>query len=229
MRRNLMDRRRVSTLVVVLAALNILYAAGIILHEYATPAFDGSSTGDLPLPDFAAFWAAGVMTLEGTPALAYDWAAHKAVEASGLGFEFSGWMAWHYPPHFLLFVTPFAAMPLWVGMAIWVGLTLAIYLRVCWRILPDPIAMAGALAAAPTAILLVNGQTGFLTAGLLGLLLLNLDRRPVRAGVALGLLSIKPQLALARVGRADLGAARHRNLGGLFPVDHANRRHLSRR
>jgi hypothetical protein len=194
---NLMDRRRAATLVAALAAVNLLYAVGIIWHEYAVPAMGGVARNDLPFPDFAAFWAAGVMALEGTPALAYDLAAHKATQASGLGFEFSGLMPWLYPPYFQLLMTPFAAVPLWVGMAAWIAVTLALYLWVCWRILSDPVALLGALAAAPTAIILVNGQTGFLIGGLLGLLLLNLDRQPVRAGIALGLLSIKPQLALA--------------------------------
>jgi hypothetical protein len=206
-----MDRRRATTLVAILALVNLLYAAGIVLHEYVMPALEAAAGDDLAFPDFAAFWAAGALTLEGTPALAYDWTAHKAAQTSGLGFEYSGWMAWHYPPHFQLLVTPFATVPLWVGMALWIALTLALYLRVCWRILPDPVALAAALAAAPTAIMLVNGQTGFLTGGLLGLLLLDLDRRPARAGVALGLLSIKPQLALA-LPFALIAAGRWRTL-----------------
>lgn len=212
MRPNLMDRRRTATLVVALAILNLSYAAALVWREYAMPALGEAARNDLPFPDFAAFWAAGALTLDGTPGLAYDWAAHKAAQASGLGFEYSGWMAWHYPPHFQLLVTPFAVVPLWVGMAIWVTLTLALYLRVCWRILPDPVALAGALAAAPTAMMLVNGQTGFLTAGLLGLFLLELDRRPARAGLALGLLSIKPQLALA-LPFVLVAAGRWRTLG----------------
>jgi hypothetical protein len=211
MRPNLMERRRATTLVAALAVLNLLYAAALIWREYAVPALVGAARNDPPFPDFAAFWAAGALTLEGTPALAYDWAAHKVAQASGLGFEYSGWMAWHYPPQFQLLVAPFATVPLWVGMVLWVALTLALYLRVCWRILPDPVVLAGALAAAPTAMMLVNGQTGFLTASLLGLLLLNLDRRPVRAGLALGLLSIKPQLALA-LPFALIAAGRWRTL-----------------
>jgi hypothetical protein len=41
-----------------------------------------------------------------------------------------------------------------------------------------------------------HGQNGFLTAGLLGLALLFLDRRPVLAGVLIGLMAYKPQFGL---------------------------------
>lgn len=192
-----MDRRRATTLVAILAIVNLLYTAGIVLHEFVVPALDGYAGQDQRLPDFAAFWAAGRLALEGTPELAYDWQVHRAAEVAGLGHEFDGWMPWFYPPHFQLLVAPLATVPLWFGMALWTALTLGLYLWVCWRILPDPVALVGALAAAPSVTSLAIGQTGFLIGGLLGLLLLNLDRRPVRAGIALGLLSIKPQLALA--------------------------------
>jgi hypothetical protein len=197
MRPNLMDRRRATTLVAILAAGNLVYLAAIVWLEFAAPALDGFTSKDPRLPDFGAFWAAGRLALEGTPELAYDWALHRAVQSRELGFDYPGWMPWYYPPHFQLLVAPLATVPLWLGMAIWTALTLALYAWVCWRILPDPVALVAALTAAPTSITLALGQTGFLIGGLLGVLLLNLDRRPIRAGLALGLLSIKPQLALA--------------------------------
>lgn len=193
---NLIGRRRAATLLWTLAVFNLAYAAALIWIAYFSPPPDAFG-GAAAVPDFAAFWAAGTLSLDGTPALAYDWIAHKAVQTKELGHDFPSWMPWHYPPPFQLAVTPFAMAPLWAAMAIWSGLGLALYLWVCWRILPDPVALAGALAAAPTALTLVNGQTGFLTASILGFSLLALDRRPVRAGVLLGLLSIKPHLALA--------------------------------
>src|SRR5207248_624969 len=43
---------------------------------------------------------------------------------------------------------------------------------------------------------LLDGQNAFLTAALAGFALLWLDRRPLAAGVAIGFLAIKPQLAV---------------------------------
>ena len=197
LRRDQINRSRATIMIVALALFNLGFAGILIWVAYIAPQPGAFNNSGAAIPDFTAFWAAGRLTLEGTPTLAYDWQAHRAVEVAGLGRDFSGWMPWHYPPPFQLMVTPFAALPLWTAMALWVSLTLGFYLWVCWRILPDPLALAGALAAAPTAIILVNGQTGFLVAGLLGLCLLMLDRRPVLAGIVLGLISIKPHLALA--------------------------------
>jgi hypothetical protein len=191
LRPDLIPRGRATALLAGLAALNLAFAAVLIVPSYITLAAPGQ------IPDFAAFWAAGALTLEGTPALAYDWPAHRAVEVAGLGRDFAGLMPWHYPPHVQLAVAPLAALPLFAAMALWVGATCALFLWTCWRIVPHPNAVLAGLAAAPTALTLVNGQIGFLIAALLGLALLDLDRRPARAGLLLGLLSFKPHLVVA--------------------------------
>ena len=190
---------RASVFVWALAAMNLGLAAFLVVASYAVR---GEGT-----PDFMAFWAAGRLALEGAPALAYDWEAHRAVEAAGLGRTFEGWMPWQYPPWFQPVVAPFAALPLWPAMAVWVGATLALYLWTAWRILPGALGPGAALAAPPTALMLVNGQAGFLLAALLGLGLLALERRPALAGVLLAGLAFKPHLglgvpvALAAAGR----------------------------
>ncbi|MFQ5567553.1 MAG: glycosyltransferase family 87 protein [Paracoccaceae bacterium] len=190
-RTNPIRRTRATALLAALAALNLAFAAVLIVPSYLTLATPGQ------IPDFAAFWAAARLTLEGTPALAYDWQAHRAAEVAGLGYDFNGFMPWHYPPQMQLAVAPLGALGLFWAMALWTGATLALFLWTCWRILALPGAVLAGLAAAPTALTLVNGQTGFLVAALLGLALLDLDRRPARAGALLGLLGVKPHLVLA--------------------------------
>jgi hypothetical protein len=64
------------------------------------------------------------------------------------------------------------------------------------RILPDRRAWIVAVAAPAGLINLLDGQNAFLTAALAGFALLWLDRRPVAAGVLIGLLALKPQLAV---------------------------------
>ena len=188
---NPISRARAAALLAVLAILNIALAAALIVPSYVTLEAPGQ------IPDFAAFWAAARLALEGTPALAYDWDAHRVIEVTGLGHDFDGWMPWHYPPPAQLAVAPLGVLPLFAAMVLWVGGTLALYLWTCWRILPHPNAVLAGLAAAPTALTLVNGQIGFLMAALLGLALLDLERKPLRAGVLLGLLSFKPHLVVA--------------------------------
>lgn len=187
---------RALALVWALALANLGYAGTLVALAYVAPdpeAFAGTGPA---VPDFTAFWAAGRLALEGAPALAWDWAAHRAAELEGLGHDFRGWLPWHYPPPFQLLLAPLAALPLWPAMALWAGATLALLLWTAARILPGPLAPGAVLAAAPTAMVLVNGQTGAFLAALLGLGLLGLERRPAAAGLPLGLLVIKPQLAL---------------------------------
>jgi hypothetical protein len=194
---------RVTALLAALAILNLAFAAALIVPSYITLDAPGQ------VPDFVAFWAAARLALEGTPALAYDWQAHRAAEVAGLGRDFDGWMPWHYPPPVQLAVAPLGAAPLFAAMALWVGGTALLYLWTCWRILPHPNAVLAGLAAAPTALTLINGQIGFLMAALMGWALLDLDRKPIRAGLLMGLLGFKPHLVLA-LPVALIGAARWR-------------------
>jgi hypothetical protein len=194
---------RATALLAALAFLNLAFAAALIVPSYVTLDAPGQ------IPDFAAFWAAARLALEGTPALAYDWQAHRAAEVAGLGRDFDGWMPWHYPPPVQLAVAPLGALPLFAAMALWVGGTALLFLWTCWRILPHHNAVLAGLAAAPTALTLINGQIGFLMAALLGLALLDLDRKPLRAGLLLGLLGFKPHL-VAAVPVALIAGARWR-------------------
>jgi hypothetical protein len=188
---NPISRGRATALLGALALLNLAFAAVLIVPSYVTLTAPGQ------IPDFAAFWAAGAMTLEGAPATAYDWQAHRAAEVAGLGRDFTGLMPWHYPPPVQMLVAPLGALPLFAAMTLWVGGTALLFLWTCWRILPHPNAVLAGLAAAPTALTLVNGQIGFLMAALLGLALLDIERKPLRAGLLLGLLSLKPHLVVA--------------------------------
>jgi hypothetical protein len=76
-------------------------------------------------------------------------------------------------------------------------------LRKWWSCRPDSVAsettplwMLLALAYPAVLVNLGHGQNGFLTAALLGAALVQLERRPVIAGILFGLLAYKPQFAL---------------------------------
>ena len=74
--------------------------------------------------DFISYWAAGRLGLAGQAPLAYDFAAHRAVELQATlvaGIPFG------YPPGFLLLAMPFAALPYPPAAVAWVILTWAAY------------------------------------------------------------------------------------------------------
>ena len=154
--------------------------------------------------DFASFYAAGSLALEGHAAGIYDMAAHYAREQQifGAATPYYGWL---YPPIFLLVAVPLALLPYAVALIVWQGASLALYLAVIAAILAKPRRDDGAIArlwlpvAAAFPAVFVNlghGQNGFLTAGLLGAALLSLPRRPLLSGILFGLLAYKPQFGL---------------------------------
>jgi hypothetical protein len=139
--------------------------------------------------DFLSFWAAGRMVAEGAGAQIYDIEAHRAVERTVAAV---GTLPFPYPPPFALMLAPFGMLPFGFGFAAWVALTGAFYVFAARPWMQDRLAFAQ-----PS--VLVNGfigQNAFLTSGffLAGLHLLK--TRPLMAGAVLGLLVIKPQLAV---------------------------------
>ncbi len=103
---------------------------------------------------------------------------------------------WLYPPHFIFLVAPLAFLPYWWAWLLWVGASAAPYLAAMRSILPRAYAWPLALAAPPVFYNTMQGQTGFLSAGFIGLGLALLARRPVLAGICIGLASVKPHFGL---------------------------------
>jgi hypothetical protein len=146
--------------------------------------------------DFVNVWAAGRLVLERHPAAVYDWPAHKLVEEAAVGHAFGGYFGWHYPPTFLFVAAALSLLTYATAYAIWVFGTFPIYLAAIRAIVGE---RTGYLLAAAFPALLANfivGQNGFLTAGLVGGALVLLPRRPIVAGLLLGLLTYKPHLGL---------------------------------
>jgi hypothetical protein len=147
--------------------------------------------------DFLAFWSASRLALSGEPAAAYDLARIYATEKASMPVD-PGLSSFLYPPPFLLACLPLGLAPYFVSLALWLAVTGAAYLAVVRRWLGDHRGAAITILAFPAVFTNIgHGQNGFLTAALLGGGLWLLDRRPWMAGLLLGALVIKPQLAFA--------------------------------
>lgn len=107
-----------------------------------------------------------------------------------------GFSAWMHPPVFMLFSLPLAALPYLPALFAWLLLTAIPYLLAMRAILPARSAWIFALAAPPVFFNLIYGQTGFLTAGLIGLGLSQLKLRPTVAGICIGLACFKPHFGV---------------------------------
>jgi hypothetical protein len=147
--------------------------------------------------DFVTLWSAGRLLLDGHPEATYKWTTIlKAVEEAAVGKPFEGFYAWLYPPPFLFVAGLLATLPLVAAQASWTILTFSAYVTVVRTIVGDRIGIL--LACAFPAVLsnVMVGQTGSLSAALLGGSLFFMERRPALAGCFLGLLTYKPQLGL---------------------------------
>ena len=187
---------------VALAILFAVYVAAACWTIYSSSA----------VVDFVSFWSAGKLALSADPTLAYDIEAHRSVEQSIIRFD--GLLPFPYPPTFLLFVTPFALAPYRLSFALWVGSTGLLYLLSGRRSAPLPYSMAQPQVISNAAI----GQNGFLTSAFFigGTSLLS--ERPFAGGAILGLLVIKPQLAVV-IPMALLAAREWKAIGGgMFSV-----------
>jgi hypothetical protein len=152
---------------------------------------------DVMFPDFMVFHAAARAAIEGKLALVYDNAAlthlqntlYKAYLPYDLGFR-----PFLYPPLWLLDVLLFGFLSLHVALAIFLALTIAaacVGMRAAG--LPTPAILL--VVASPAAIwVLLAGQNTFLSVALFYGGFALLERKPIWAGVLLGLLAYKPQV-----------------------------------
>lgn len=146
--------------------------------------------------DFVSIWSAGRLVLQGHALAAYDPHLRHAAEIATVGHPFKDVIGWWYPPLFLFVAAALACLPYAaafnalndVTLLLHAGITVAITRR------GEGFLLA---AAAPWAMFgMMRGQNQFLTASIVGAVLLMLERRPAVSGILLGLLSYKPQLGL---------------------------------
>ena len=159
-----------------------------------------TKTGDPLGGDFVSFYAASKLALSGHAADAWHPALHAAAEDS-LFKGPHGYLAFFYPPPYLLICWPLALLPYPVALLTWIVLTLAAALagvKYYFRtIAPDVRAPILVLIAYPAVWINMGcGQNGALTLAIFTLGFSLLDKRPIVAGLALGFLVIKPQLAI---------------------------------
>jgi glycosyl transferase family 87 len=181
---------------IVLAAVCAFF--GVIGWAFYTVVFSQE-----PAQDWMVFYTAARAYYEGNLPLVFDGERFTAV----LNERFADWLSvplnlhpWINPPHFLLFVLPFALLPFGASYAAFLALTFAGLAVAIWRLVPSRQAgflFLASLALCPaTPFTIFTGQSTFLTASLLIAGAALLERRPVLAGIILGTLAYKPQFCL---------------------------------
>lgn len=176
----------------VLAFAYLLFFASAWVHRQWLEDPEGR-----PIPsDFVNVYAAGKLALAGRAVDAYSQATHEPVEDAAIGYDFGQYYIWPYPPTFLFPAVLLALLPLIPATLVWMLATFPLYAAAVRGAVGS---RAGwVLACGFPAVIwnLAVGQNGFLTAGLVGGTLVLLDRRPILAGICLGILTYKPHLGL---------------------------------
>ena len=203
------------------ALLLALCLWGVLAAGTATPGLRDRS-GLLKGSDFLQFYVAGSLAREGRADALYDYSAHVALaerrvpESRGTSFLPI------YGPQVALFFAPLAGLPYGPALALWVAasaLLHALCVRATWRCCPN-LAPHGrttavlAIAYPPLFSLVGHGQSSALAlACFTGAWLALRAERRFAAGLALGLLAYKPQLALG-AGLVLLAAREWRIVAG---------------
>lgn len=160
--------------------------------------FDGGldSKGRPMGTDFIAFWSAARVTVEGLgvdPWNLQELEAFQVAEFAGL----NGPTAWVYPPPTLLLVWPLGHLAFGPAFITWTIFGLTAFLGCLWFVIRGQ-RLAWPLAWAFPGLWLgiAHGQTQFVVSALIGGALLLLARHPVASGVLVGLMVVKPHLAI---------------------------------
>ncbi|WP_245502044.1 glycosyltransferase family 87 protein [Bradyrhizobium guangzhouense] len=148
------------------------------------------------LSDFDAFYIAAQQVWRGQVDLVYRFETLMKLQAEA-AHGATGFMPWTYPPQFNLLVAPLALLPTGIAYLLFIAATLAAYLLTLRAIAGASFAHVLVALFPALAITIGGGQNGFLTGALVGLVCLNVERRQLVAGLALGAMVVKPHLAIA--------------------------------
>lgn len=157
--------------------------------------FPAMLAGNNEACDFHAFYIAGKMVINGNIEDAYHYELF-AKEQDGFFGKRQGFLAWTYPPPFNLIAAILAALPIGAAYFMFTGASLCAYIFALRKISPAQYIWS-IIAVLPAIMLNIRlGQNGLLTASLIGFSLSAFMRQRATAGLPLGLMVIKPHLAL---------------------------------
>jgi arabinofuranan 3-O-arabinosyltransferase len=177
----------IGVLYVVLLAWELLHGRSVI-----------DAAGNPACIDFCTIWVSGNFAVSSDPVRVYDYPVFSAAQLSLVGPHHINFPPYHYwyPPTFLFFTLPLALMPYLTAFAVWTIATLLLYAAAIYVIIPRLLAVMVGLTPVVVAENVLLGNNGALTAGLIGLFLASMERRPWLSGFFIGLLTYKPQFGV---------------------------------
>ncbi len=145
--------------------------------------------------DFINYWSGALLVATENPGIAYHFGPYHAFQQSLVGTAF-GWRIYSYPPIMMLLCWPLAGLSLVHALLVWILLGIGLCTWSLSRLVGWPVAALATIGAPAAFFNLLDGQNGYFTAVLLVWGLMLIDRRPVFAGLLLGMLCYKPHLGI---------------------------------
>jgi hypothetical protein len=145
--------------------------------------------------DFLNLWMYGRAVFDIDPARFYDVATYNAELARLLGPGYPG-QNWPNPPTALVVMAPFGLFAYFPALIAWLAVGLLAFYLAGRRELSDARLLLIVLVSPAALLCVLSGQSSFLTTAALFAIFAWLDKRPVLAGILIGLLSVKPQLGI---------------------------------
>jgi hypothetical protein len=188
-----LDRARVRRIAVIVSVTIVVALIAILATSSGGIDPEGRPLG----PDFFSFWSAARVAAADGPQVAYDIFRNRDFQSDYLdGASLFFVPFWSTPP-FLLLITPFAALPFPLAWAAFSGATFTFYVLAMRRLAPPTSLSLLVIAGAPGVLSNASiGQTGFLLAALFAAAAAAYPKRPLIAGVFIGLIALKPQYGL---------------------------------
>jgi len=191
--------RRLRDLVLVAWMMAMLFGGGMLYPTVILPALTPvkgvlNAAGNPVGLDFLVFYGAGSLARDGRAIAAYDNRAFSEAESLAAGRKVAG-LSWPYPPGMLLPARAIASLPYLPAAALWMALGAVLLALMVWRV-SGTAALLLPLALCPAATYAgMLGQVGLYAAAFAGAGFLLLRTRPALAGLLLGILTLKIQLA----------------------------------
>ncbi|GAB5389124.1 MAG: hypothetical protein Alpg2KO_20920 [Alphaproteobacteria bacterium] len=152
--------------------------------------------GQVAGSDFIVFYTAAKMALAGDGLVAYELKAFMAQQKQvvpGVNLIYP----WLYPPGVLAAMSPLGALSYGAAYLVWNIISASIFAFGCYRLLPGRLTIPVVLAVPVVMVCVLHGQVSLILAGLLALMFrFMIDRKLLMAGIMLGLMTLKPQIAL---------------------------------
>lgn len=154
-----------------------------------------SNASNLLGRDFVNFWSSAHIAIEGQAQILYDRIAYRAYLFDTFGAQLNSY-SFSYPPHSLFMFAPFGGLQYVYGFILWTfgGLAFAYAATRQWF---TEVKLSFWIILGPAAMIAIfGGQTGVWLVAFWMMALALLDRRPIVAGILIGMLTVKPQIGV---------------------------------